>query len=207
QRGGVRSGGARLDECDGSFRLRHRFGFRQLQRGAAAEEAARWLGIAPEEVEKYLRLLEEPQEFRPGCRGRQRRPALPGDRSAVSHRVIMTGQLVSPPAISSAAAVIDKAKNRGSNSPRAAARQGANPGGCTDVRREVGRRVDAEQVKLALPSSSFERSVHWSLWVSHQASGSPAPGSARSIRLQVSAGHRHASVSGVRHQRDGRFLP
>ena len=49
---------AGLDAAEGgSFRLRHTFALRQLRRGTAPEEVARWLGVEVGEMEKYLRVL------------------------------------------------------------------------------------------------------------------------------------------------------
>ena len=44
----------------GSFRLRHTFAMRQLRRGTAAEQVARWLGIEPEKMKRYERVLPVP---------------------------------------------------------------------------------------------------------------------------------------------------
>lgn len=45
----------------GSFRLRHTFALRQLRRGTAAEEVARWLGVSdPAVMARYLRVLMAP---------------------------------------------------------------------------------------------------------------------------------------------------
>lgn len=41
----------------GSFRLRHTFALRQLQRGTSPEEVARWLGIEPAKMKRYERVL------------------------------------------------------------------------------------------------------------------------------------------------------
>jgi len=41
----------------GSFRLRHTFALRQLRRGTAPEMVARWLGIEPEKMKRYERML------------------------------------------------------------------------------------------------------------------------------------------------------
>jgi site-specific recombinase XerD len=47
----------------GSFRLRHTFALRQLRRGMAAAEVARWMGIANvEEMERYRRVLSTPAQ-------------------------------------------------------------------------------------------------------------------------------------------------
>ncbi len=44
----------------GSFLLRHTFALRQLRRGARAEDVARWLGVEPEAMGKYQRVLAGP---------------------------------------------------------------------------------------------------------------------------------------------------
>ena len=45
----------------GSFRLRHTFALRQLRRGAAPEEVARWLGVSdPAVMARYLRVIMAP---------------------------------------------------------------------------------------------------------------------------------------------------
>lgn len=41
----------------GSFRLRHTFALRQLRRGAAPDQVARWLGIEPAAMARYGRLV------------------------------------------------------------------------------------------------------------------------------------------------------
>lgn len=54
---------AGLDAADGgSFRLRHTFALRQLQRGTPAPQVAKWLGIDPAAMEKYQRLLSDSPE-------------------------------------------------------------------------------------------------------------------------------------------------
>lgn len=54
---------AGLDAPDGgSFRLRHTFALRQLRRGTTAEQVARWLGVEPEVMEKYLRVVSSPAD-------------------------------------------------------------------------------------------------------------------------------------------------
>lgn len=44
----------------GSFRLRHTFALRQLRRGFDREEVARWLGVEPDVMSKYQRVLVAP---------------------------------------------------------------------------------------------------------------------------------------------------
>ena len=45
----------------GSFRLRHTFALRQLRRGKAAEEVARWLGVSdPAVMSRYQRVISSP---------------------------------------------------------------------------------------------------------------------------------------------------
>jgi len=46
----------------GSFLLRHTFALRQLRRGAKLDQVARWLGIEPEAMGKYQRVLTGPAE-------------------------------------------------------------------------------------------------------------------------------------------------
>lgn len=41
----------------GSFRLRHTFAIRQLRRGTAPEQVARWMGVEPGEMKRYERVL------------------------------------------------------------------------------------------------------------------------------------------------------
>jgi integrase len=41
----------------GSFRLRHTFAARQLRRGTAPEQVARWMGIEPVKMKRYERLI------------------------------------------------------------------------------------------------------------------------------------------------------
>lgn len=49
---------AGVDSGDGgSYRLRHTFALRQLRRGTSTEQVARWLGIEPEAMGRYGRLL------------------------------------------------------------------------------------------------------------------------------------------------------
>lgn len=49
---------AGLDSSEGgSFRLRHTFALRQLRRGTAPEQVARWLGIEPSKMKRYERIL------------------------------------------------------------------------------------------------------------------------------------------------------
>lgn len=53
---------AALDDGEGgSFRLRHTFALRQLRRGTSPEQLARWMGIEPEAMDKYLRIVPVPQ--------------------------------------------------------------------------------------------------------------------------------------------------
>ena len=51
-----------IDGVDGgSFRLRHTFALRQLRRGTASEEVARWLGVSdPAVMARYLRVIMAP---------------------------------------------------------------------------------------------------------------------------------------------------
>jgi integrase len=44
----------------GSFRLRHTFALRQLRRGFDAEQVARWLGVEPDVMQRYERVLASP---------------------------------------------------------------------------------------------------------------------------------------------------
>jgi integrase len=44
----------------GSFRLRHTFALRQLRRGHEPAEVARWLGIQPQEMGRYRRVVSAP---------------------------------------------------------------------------------------------------------------------------------------------------
>jgi len=46
----------------GSFRLRHTFALRQLRRGFEPEQVARWLGVEPQEMERYRRVVVDPVE-------------------------------------------------------------------------------------------------------------------------------------------------
>lgn len=46
----------------GSFRLRHTFALRQLRRGTDADQVARWLGVEPEAMGKYRRVVAGPQQ-------------------------------------------------------------------------------------------------------------------------------------------------
>ena len=46
----------------GSFRLRHNSAIRQLRRGIAPEQVARWLGIAPVKMKHYERVMQMPVE-------------------------------------------------------------------------------------------------------------------------------------------------
>lgn len=49
------------DQEGGSFRLRHTFALRQLRRGTAPEQVARWLGLESEAMDRYLRVVPAPQ--------------------------------------------------------------------------------------------------------------------------------------------------
>ncbi|MGI4777366.1 MAG: tyrosine-type recombinase/integrase [Janthinobacterium lividum] len=54
---------AGIETADGgSFRLRHTFAIRQLRRGTAPEQVARWLGVEPEVMERYERLVPNPTD-------------------------------------------------------------------------------------------------------------------------------------------------
>lgn len=54
---------AGVDSTDGgSFRLRHTFVMRQLRRGTDPLQVARWLGIEPEAMERYGRLVTGPED-------------------------------------------------------------------------------------------------------------------------------------------------
>ncbi|MBT2336251.1 tyrosine-type recombinase/integrase [Variovorax paradoxus] len=46
----------------GSFLLRHTFALRQLRRGAKIDQVARWLGVEPEAMGKYQRVLAGPAD-------------------------------------------------------------------------------------------------------------------------------------------------
>ena len=46
----------------GSFKLRHTFALRQLRRGTSVDEVARWLGVDPEAMAKYSRVLIGPAD-------------------------------------------------------------------------------------------------------------------------------------------------
>ena len=47
----------------GSFRLRHTFALRQLRRGKAVNDVARWMGIAQiEHMQRYMRVLQTPED-------------------------------------------------------------------------------------------------------------------------------------------------
>ena len=56
---------AGIDAFDGgSFRLRHTFALRQLRRGKAPDEVARWLGVSdPAVMARYLRVITAPLEI------------------------------------------------------------------------------------------------------------------------------------------------
>lgn len=47
----------------GSFRLRHTFALRQLRRGRALEEVAQWIGLEPEAMQRYRRVLYAPVQI------------------------------------------------------------------------------------------------------------------------------------------------
>lgn len=52
---------AGIDSADGgSFRLRHTFALRQLRRGTPPEQVARWLGIEPQAMARYDRVVAGP---------------------------------------------------------------------------------------------------------------------------------------------------
>ena len=53
---------AGVDDVEGgSFRLRHTFALRQLRRGKAADEVARWLGVSdPAVMARYQRVISSP---------------------------------------------------------------------------------------------------------------------------------------------------
>jgi integrase len=52
---------AGIDSSEGgSFRLRHTFALRQLRRGFEAEQVASWLGVEPEMMSRYKRVLVAP---------------------------------------------------------------------------------------------------------------------------------------------------
>jgi len=54
---------AGLDSSDGgSFRLRHTFALRQLRRGTDSDQVARWLGVEPEAMGKYRRVVSSPED-------------------------------------------------------------------------------------------------------------------------------------------------
>jgi len=54
---------AGLDSSEGgSFRLRHTFALRQLRRGFEPEQVAQWLGVEPEVMERYRRVVTAPVE-------------------------------------------------------------------------------------------------------------------------------------------------
>jgi integrase len=46
----------------GSFKLRHTFALRQLRRGTPVDEVARWLGVDPEAMAKYSRVIVGPAD-------------------------------------------------------------------------------------------------------------------------------------------------
>jgi len=54
---------AGLESGDGgSFRLRHTFALRQLRRGTASDQVAAWLGVEPEAMGKYARVVVAPAD-------------------------------------------------------------------------------------------------------------------------------------------------
>lgn len=54
---------AGLDSHEGgTFRLRHTFALRQLRRGTAPEQVARWLGVEPVVMERYKRVVTGPMD-------------------------------------------------------------------------------------------------------------------------------------------------
>ena len=54
---------ARIDSADGgSFRLRHTFALRQLRRGTEPAQVARWLGVEPEVMARYDRVVAGPAD-------------------------------------------------------------------------------------------------------------------------------------------------
>ena len=54
---------AGLDSHEGgTFRLRHTFALRQLRRGTAPEQVARWLGVEPAVMERYKRVVTAPMD-------------------------------------------------------------------------------------------------------------------------------------------------
>jgi integrase len=54
---------AGLDGSEGgSFRLRHTFALRQLRRGTDAVQVSRWLGVEPEAMAKYRRIVAGPEQ-------------------------------------------------------------------------------------------------------------------------------------------------
>ncbi|WP_371436611.1 tyrosine-type recombinase/integrase [Polaromonas sp.] len=54
---------ASIDSTDGgSFRLRHTFAMRQLRRGTDPAQVARWMGIEPEAMARYDRLVAGPMD-------------------------------------------------------------------------------------------------------------------------------------------------
>lgn len=54
---------AGLDAAEGgSFKLRHTFALRQLRRGTSVDEVARWLGVDPEAMGKYSRVITGPAD-------------------------------------------------------------------------------------------------------------------------------------------------
>ena len=54
---------AGIDSADGgSFRLRHTFALRQLRRGTEPAQVARWLGVKPEVMARYDRVVAGPAD-------------------------------------------------------------------------------------------------------------------------------------------------
>lgn len=49
-------------EEGGTFRLRHTFALRQLRRGTAPEEVARWMGVEVAVMERYKRVISSPMD-------------------------------------------------------------------------------------------------------------------------------------------------
>jgi len=49
-------------EEGGTFRLRHTFALRQLRRGTAPEEVARWMGVEVAVMERYKRVVSGPMD-------------------------------------------------------------------------------------------------------------------------------------------------
>lgn len=54
---------AGLDSHEGgTFRLRHTFALRQLRRGTAPEQVARWMGVEAVVMERYTRIVNGTME-------------------------------------------------------------------------------------------------------------------------------------------------